>query len=87
MVVAADVAAQAAGLRVGMPATKAQVLVPGLLVQDAAPAADVKRSTASRSGSCNATPRSPPPIRPTGSSSIRPVPIICMAANRPCWRE
>src|SRR3546814_10575014 len=33
VVVAADVAAQDAGLRVGMPATKAQVLVPGLLVQ------------------------------------------------------
>ena len=30
MVLAADAAAQAAGLRVGMPATKAQVLVPGL---------------------------------------------------------
>src|SRR3546814_14410085 len=42
VVVAADVAAQAAGLRVGMPATKAQVLVPGLLVQDAAPAADAE---------------------------------------------
>lgn len=40
--VAADAAAQAAGLRVGMPATKAQVLVPGLLVQDAAPAADAE---------------------------------------------
>jgi protein ImuB len=35
VVVAADAAAQAAGLRVGMAATKAQVLVPGLLVQDA----------------------------------------------------
>lgn len=42
MVVAADAAAQAAGLRVGMPATKAHVLVPGLLVQDAAPAADAE---------------------------------------------
>src|SRR3546814_13951073 len=43
VVVAADVAAQAAGLRVGMPATKAQVLVPGLLVQDAAPARTAER--------------------------------------------
>ena len=37
---AADAAAQAAGLRVGMPATKAQVLVPGLIIQDADPVAD-----------------------------------------------
>ena len=42
MVVAADAAAQAAGLCVGMAATKAQVLVPGLLVQDADPAADTE---------------------------------------------
>jgi protein ImuB len=42
VVVAADAAAQAAGLRVGMAATKAQVLVPGLLVQDADPAADAE---------------------------------------------
>ena len=32
--------AQAAGLRVGMPVTKAQVLVPGLVVHDADPASD-----------------------------------------------
>jgi protein ImuB len=42
VVVAADAAAQAAGLRVGMAATKAQILVPGLLVQDADPAADAE---------------------------------------------
>src|SRR3546814_20611872 len=42
VVVAADVAAQAAGLRVGMPATKAPVLVHGLLVQEAAHAADAE---------------------------------------------
>jgi len=41
-VLAADVAAQAAGLRVGMPATKAQVLVPGLILQDADSAADAE---------------------------------------------
>lgn len=35
-------AAQAAGLRVGMPVAKAQVLVPGLLVQDADPVADAE---------------------------------------------
>src|SRR3546814_8642890 len=35
VVLAADAAAQAAGLRPGMPATKAQVLVPGLILQDA----------------------------------------------------
>jgi protein ImuB len=40
VVLAADAAAQAAGLRAGMPATKAQVLVPGLIVQNADPAAD-----------------------------------------------
>ena len=40
VVLAADAAAQAAGLRVGMPATKAQALVPGLVIQDADPAAD-----------------------------------------------
>lgn len=38
--VAADAAAQAAGLRIGMPAAKAQVLVPGLIVKDADPIAD-----------------------------------------------
>jgi protein ImuB len=40
VVLAADAAAQAAGLRVGMPVTKAQVLVPDVIVQDADPAAD-----------------------------------------------
>ncbi len=40
MVLAADAAAQAAGLHVGMAATKAQVLVPGLVIQPADPAAD-----------------------------------------------
>ena len=39
---AADAAAHAAGLRVGMPATKAQALVPGLVIQDADPAADAE---------------------------------------------
>ncbi|WIM12478.1 MAG: DNA polymerase IV-like protein ImuB [Enhydrobacter sp.] len=42
MVLAADAAAHAAGLRVGMPVTKAQVLVPGLIIQDADPAADAE---------------------------------------------
>lgn len=37
---AADAAARAAGLRPGMPVTKAQVLVPGLIIQDADPVAD-----------------------------------------------
>lgn len=40
MVLAADDAARAAGLRVGMPVTKAQVLVPGLIVENANPTAD-----------------------------------------------
>lgn len=43
MVAAADAAAQAAGLRVGMPLTKAQVLVPGLLIENA----DVRADAAS----------------------------------------
>ncbi|GGA51819.1 nucleotidyltransferase [Nitratireductor aestuarii] len=38
--VAADAAAQAAGIFVGMPAAKAQVLVPGLIIKDAEPAED-----------------------------------------------
>ena len=42
VVMAADAAAQAAGLRVGMPATKAQALVQGLVIQDADPAADAE---------------------------------------------
>lgn len=42
VVLAADAAAQAAGLRVGMPATKAQALVPGLVIQDADTEADAE---------------------------------------------
>jgi len=42
VVLAADAAAQAAGLRAGMPATKAQALVPGLAIQEADPAADAR---------------------------------------------
>jgi protein ImuB len=40
VVLAADVSAQAAGLRVGMPASKAQALVQGLVIRDANPTAD-----------------------------------------------
>ncbi len=39
---AVDAAAQAAGLRAGMPAAKAQALVQGLVIQDADPAADAE---------------------------------------------
>ena len=39
---AADAAAQRAGLRLGMPVTKAQALVPGLIVNTANPAADAE---------------------------------------------
>jgi protein ImuB len=42
VVVAADRAAQAAGLCVGMPVTKAQALTPDLVVRDADPAADAE---------------------------------------------
>ncbi|MCD9007495.1 DNA polymerase Y family protein [Luteimonas sp. XNQY3] len=42
VVTAADAAAQAAGLRGGMPLTKAQVLVPGLVVENADEQADAE---------------------------------------------
>ncbi len=42
MVLAADLAALRAGLRLSMPVAKAQALVPGLLVQDADPRADAE---------------------------------------------
>lgn len=42
LVLAADAAARAAGLRVGMPASKAQVLVPGLQSFDLDPAGDAE---------------------------------------------
>ncbi|TIP26225.1 MAG: DNA polymerase Y family protein [Mesorhizobium sp.] len=42
VVLATDVAAQTAGLRIGMPASKAQAFVPGLIVHDAEPEADVE---------------------------------------------
>ncbi len=42
VVLAADKAAQRVGVRVGMPATKAQVLIPGLLVSDADPDDDAE---------------------------------------------
>ena len=42
VVLAADAAAQTAGLRVGMPASKAQALVQGLVIQDADPIADAE---------------------------------------------
>ena len=41
-VVAVDAAAQALGLRVGMPVTKAQALVPGLVIEPADPQADAE---------------------------------------------
>ena len=40
VVLAADAAARAAGLRIGMPASKAQALVPDLAIHDAEPEAD-----------------------------------------------
>ena len=40
VVFALNAAARGAGLRTGMPVTKAQALVPGLIVSDADPAAD-----------------------------------------------
>ena len=42
MVLALDAAARRAGLCPGMPAAKAQALVPGLIVRDAEPPADAK---------------------------------------------
>src|SRR3984893_606813 len=42
VVLAADAAARRAGLREGMPATKAQAVVPGLVVKNAEPMADAR---------------------------------------------
>src|SRR3984893_3546269 len=42
VVLAADAAARRGGVRVGMPATKAQAVVPGLIVKDAEPMADAR---------------------------------------------
>jgi protein ImuB len=42
VVLAADAAAHDVGIRVGMPASKAQALVQGLVIQDANPAADAE---------------------------------------------
>src|ERR1700722_9576800 len=42
VVLAADVAAESAGLCVGMPASKAQALVQGLVIQNADPTADAE---------------------------------------------
>src|SRR5688500_9696512 len=42
VVLAADAAALAVGLRIGMPVAKAQVLVPSLVIGDADPAADAE---------------------------------------------
>ncbi len=42
MLLAVDLAARTAGLHVGMPETKARILVPGFLMQDADPGADAK---------------------------------------------
>ncbi len=42
VVLAVDTAAQAAGLRVGMPETKARILVPNLLIEDADPIGDAE---------------------------------------------
>jgi protein ImuB len=42
VVTAADAAARAAGLRPGIPATKAQILVPGLITMDADPVTDAE---------------------------------------------
>lgn len=42
VVLAVDAAAHTAGLRVGMPETKARVLVPGLIIEEADPTADAE---------------------------------------------
>ena len=42
MVLALDATARRAGLRIGMPAAKAQALLPGLILRDAEPATDAK---------------------------------------------
>ena len=66
MLLAMDAAAQRAGLHVGMPATKAQALVPGLIVRDADCLLMQEPSISSLSGPCSVTRRSSRPIRRTG---------------------
>src|SRR4249920_1941059 len=55
VVLAADAAARRAGLRVGMPATKAQALVVGLVIRMPIPPRMMPRSIVWRCGRCSAT--------------------------------
>ncbi len=80
-VAAANVAAIAAGLRIGMPASKAQALVAELIIEELRPRRIARNSIASRSDSCATMRRSLLPTLPTASPSIRPAPITCMATR------
>ena len=87
VVLAADAAAQAAGLRVGMPASKAQALVRGLVIQDADPTADAAALDRLALWMFSASPQSSPPIRRTESSSTPPAQIICTVERALCSRS
>jgi protein ImuB len=84
VVLALDAAARRVGLRVGMPAAKAQALVPGLIFRDAEPPADAKALDRLALWALQRYAPVPPPIRRTGSSSTRPVLLTCMAGKTPC---
>ena len=79
---AADAAAQAAGLRVGMPATQGPGAGPGPgRFRTPIRPPTRRRSIGWRCGCSGISRRSSPPIRRTASSSTPPAPIICMAAK------
>lgn len=81
---AANAAALAAGLRVGMPATKAQALVPGLLLQEADLAADTLELERLAIWLHQRVAPIVAPDPPMASSSTRPVPTISMAVRPTC---
>jgi hypothetical protein len=86
-VFAANAAAQALGLRVGMPVTKAQAMVPDLIIKDAEPVEDARGlESLALYGHCDFIRRSSRLIHMTDSSLTPPVLRICMAARPRCWR-
>ena len=87
VVLAADDAGRAAGLHVGMPVTKARILVPGLVSGTTMPVRTPRRWSDWRSGCCSEWPRLSPSIRRTASSSTPLAPSIFTAASRRCWRR
>jgi protein ImuB len=72
VVMAADAAAQAAGLRVSMSATKAQALVPRLVMLDADPTGDAAARAVSSPQSCRGESQPAGPREGTRRESRRP---------------